>query len=101
MVASLSGTLYIGVTNNIERRVWEPKTGQFDGFAGRYQCDPAVYCESFDAVESAQDEKFGEGESLRMGGWKCRWVKSASASSFVFAAPESMAWAASGRASRR
>ena len=39
MVASLSGTLYIGVTNNIERQVWEPKTGQFDGFAGRYHCD--------------------------------------------------------------
>ena|SRR5882672_3664152 len=27
IVASLSGTLYIGMTNNIERRMWEHKSG--------------------------------------------------------------------------
>lgn len=30
-IASLSGTLYIGMTNNIERRIWEHKNGIFEG----------------------------------------------------------------------
>jgi putative endonuclease len=38
MVASHSGTLYIGVTNNIERRMFEHKSGQFEGFASKYHC---------------------------------------------------------------
>jgi hypothetical protein len=31
IVASLSGTLYIGMTNNIGRRLWEHKSGEFEG----------------------------------------------------------------------
>ena len=31
VVASRSGTLYIGMTNNIERRMWEHKNGVFEG----------------------------------------------------------------------
>jgi len=33
IVACLSGTLYSGMTNNIERRIWEYKNGIFEGFA--------------------------------------------------------------------
>ena len=33
IVASLSGTLYIGMTNNIERRSWEYKNGIVEGLA--------------------------------------------------------------------
>jgi hypothetical protein len=33
IVASLSGTLYIGMTNKIERRIREYKKGIFEGFA--------------------------------------------------------------------
>jgi predicted GIY-YIG superfamily endonuclease len=29
IVASRSGALYIGMTNNIERRAWEHKSGEF------------------------------------------------------------------------
>lgn len=50
IVASRSGTLYIGVTNNIERRMWEHKSGAFEGFASKYHCDRLVYHESFDDV---------------------------------------------------
>jgi putative endonuclease len=38
IVASLSGTLYIGMTYNLERRMWEHKSGAFEGFAGDYHC---------------------------------------------------------------
>jgi putative endonuclease len=43
IVASRSGTLYIGMTNNIERRMLEHKSGQFEGFASKYGCDRLVY----------------------------------------------------------
>jgi putative endonuclease len=33
IVASRTGTLYIGMTNGIERRMWEHKNGAFEGFA--------------------------------------------------------------------
>jgi len=53
IVASRSGTLYIGITNSSERRVWEHKTGQIDGFSRKYHCDRLVYFEAFDQVPDA------------------------------------------------
>ncbi len=53
IVASKSGTLYIGITNDIERRVAEHKSGEFEGFAGKYGCDRLVYYEKFDNVLKA------------------------------------------------
>jgi putative endonuclease len=53
MVASQTGTLYIGMTNNIERRVSEHKSGEFEGFAREYGCNRLVYYESFNEVQKA------------------------------------------------
>jgi putative endonuclease len=53
IVASCSGTLYIGMTNNIERRAWEHKNGQFEGFAREYHCERLVYYEAFGNVLDA------------------------------------------------
>ena len=53
MVASQTGTLYIGMTNNIERRMSEHKSGEFEGFAREYGCNRLVYYESFDEVQKA------------------------------------------------
>ena len=53
IVGSRSGTLYIGITSNIERRVREHKSGEFEGFASQYHCDRVVYYESFDDVNKA------------------------------------------------
>ena len=53
IVASLSGTLYIGMTNSIYRRALEHKRGQIEGFASKYGCAPLVHCESFDDVHHA------------------------------------------------
>lgn len=52
-IGSRTGTLYIGMTNNIERRIWEHKSGDFEGFAGKYHCNRLVYYESFDEVVKA------------------------------------------------
>jgi putative endonuclease len=57
IVASLTGTLYIGMTNNIERRMREHKSGEFEGFASKYRCDRLVYFEGFDDVRKAIDRE--------------------------------------------
>jgi putative endonuclease len=47
------GTLYIGVTNSLERRVWEHKTGMREGFSKRYGLKCLVYFEEFRDVHNA------------------------------------------------
>ncbi len=50
IVSSNSGTLYIGITNDIERRMREHKSGEFEGFASKYGCTRLVYYERYDQV---------------------------------------------------
>jgi putative endonuclease len=57
IVGSRTGTLYIGMTNNIYRRVLEHKSGEFEGFASKYHCTRLIYYESFDDVRNAIDRE--------------------------------------------
>ncbi len=50
IMASSSGTLYTGMTNDIERRVWEHKEGFNKGFTKKYKCNRLVYYEETDDV---------------------------------------------------
>ena len=45
--------LYIGVTNNLERRVAEHKSHSIKGFSQRYKTDKCVYYETFGNVKDA------------------------------------------------
>ena len=53
ILASDSGTLYIGVTNNIKRRVYEHKNGQIEGFTKKYNCKKLVYFEEYKDINDA------------------------------------------------
>ena len=53
IVASKSRVIYIGMTNNLERRVYEHKNDLADGFSKKYRCHRLVYFESFDDVLKA------------------------------------------------
>jgi putative endonuclease len=53
IVCSLSGTLYIGMTNSIYRRALQHKRGEIEGFSSKYHCDRLVYYESFDDVHKS------------------------------------------------
>ena len=53
MMASKTRTLYIGITNNLERRVWEHKQKETPGFTKRYDVTMLVYYESFGDVTVA------------------------------------------------
>ncbi len=49
-MASKSGTLYTGVTNDLERRVYEHRNGLAKGFTSRYRVKRLVYYESTNDV---------------------------------------------------
>ena len=45
--------MYVGVTNNLERRLYEHKNGLFDGFTKKYNVHKLVYYEYTTDVRSA------------------------------------------------
>lgn len=53
VVASRSLVLYIGVTNDLERRIWEHKNKAVRGFTARYNVDRLMYYEHFPRIEAA------------------------------------------------
>lgn len=53
ILASRTKTLYIGVTNDMERRVWEHKTGYVEGFTKKYNICHLVYYEDYESVRDA------------------------------------------------
>jgi putative endonuclease len=57
ILTNRSKTLYVGVTNNLLRRVWEHKFGNGSEFCKHYKIDRLVYYESFDDVRNAIDRE--------------------------------------------
>jgi putative endonuclease len=53
ILASLSKTLYIGVTSGLFARVEQHRNGVFDGFTKRYRIHRLVYFERFQYVNNA------------------------------------------------
>jgi putative endonuclease len=54
ILSSTSGTLYIGVTNNLKRRIMEhKKLSNNDSFTKKYSCFKLVYYECFSYVNNA------------------------------------------------
>ena len=53
ILTNRSGTLYVGVTSNLKRRVYQHKHGLTRGFTSNYAIDRLVYYESTTDVRSA------------------------------------------------
>ena len=45
--------LYVGVTNNLERRIFEHKNGLTDGFSKKYKLTKLIYFEEFNSINDA------------------------------------------------
>ena len=48
-----NGTLYVGITNNLAKRVWEHKNKKVEGFTKKYEIHHLVYLEQHNNPESA------------------------------------------------
>jgi putative endonuclease len=53
IMASVTGTLYIGVTNNLRRRIYEHQNEIYEGFSKKYKCHKLVFYEHYSIVSSA------------------------------------------------
>jgi len=51
IVASFNGVLYIGMTNDLNRRIFEHKSELIPGFTQKYKCHSLVYFESSNDVK--------------------------------------------------
>jgi len=66
LASKRNGTLYVGVTNNLARRLSEHKAKLVPGFTRQYEVDQLVYFEAFDSILEARARE----HSLR---WRRAW----------------------------
>ena len=67
LASKRNGTLYIGVTSDLVKRVWEHKYNMVEGFTKRYGVHQLVWYELHESMESAiLREK-------RLKDWKRSW----------------------------
>lgn len=67
LASKRNGTLYIGVTSNLHKRIWEHREGFADGFTKKYSVYRLVYYELFaDMYNAITREK-------RLKKWRRAW----------------------------
>ncbi len=67
LASKKNGTLYIGVTNDLQKRIFQHKAKQVDGFTKKYNISNLVYYEVYeDYWDAANREK-------RMKKWNRAW----------------------------
>lgn len=47
------GTLYIGVTSDLIKRIWQHKNKEIEGFSKKYNLKSLVYYQIFEEIEEA------------------------------------------------
>ena len=53
LASQKNGTIYVGVTSDIVKRVWQHKSDLVAGFTKEYQVHTLVWCEAHETMESA------------------------------------------------
>jgi putative endonuclease len=70
IMCGLTKVLYVGVTNDIERRNYEHKSKSFPGFTSKYGLDRLVYFEQHASIRNAIDR--GKTNQIMAGGQR-KW----------------------------
>jgi len=53
LASKRNGTLYVGITSDLVKRIWEHKNNMVEGFTKRYMVKEWVWYELHESVESA------------------------------------------------
>ena len=62
----VNSVLYVGVTSDLPKRIWEHKNEVVEGFSKKYKLHKLVYYETIDSIESAiEREKYIKGKSRK------------------------------------
>ncbi len=67
MASGRNGTIYLGSTDDLVRRVWEHRSGAIEGFTKRYRCKLLVWYEPHEDLMTARQREY------RMKEWKRAW----------------------------
>ena len=67
LASKRNGTLYIGVTSDLVKRIWQHKNNMVEGFTERYGVHQLVWYELHENMQSALERE------KRMKGWKRKW----------------------------
>jgi putative endonuclease len=67
MASRKNGTIYVGVTSDLIRRVYEHRESVVPGFTKQHGCDRLVWFEAFDDIQQARRRE------LQMKEWKRAW----------------------------
>jgi len=67
LASKRKGTLYIGLTSNLIKRIWEHKNNLVEGFTKRYSVHKLVWYELHESMESAIEQE------KRLKEWKRQW----------------------------
>ena len=67
LASKRNGTLYVGVTSNLVKRIWEHKNNMVEGFTKRYTVHRLVWYELHESMESALTRE------KRLKSWKRKW----------------------------
>lgn len=64
LASKRNGTLYTGVTSNLEKRIYQHKNNLIKGFTSKHNIKSLVYYEEFENIrEAIEREKFIKGKS--------------------------------------
>ena len=74
LASKRNGTLYIGVTSDMAKRVWEHKNDLVEGFTKRYDVHSLVWYELHESMESAIKREKSMKEWKRV--WKLELIES-------------------------
>ena len=75
LASKRNGTLYVGVTNNLARRIMEHKSKLVPGFTKQYGVDQLVYFEAFDSILEARTREHSMKRWRRA--WKIKLIEDA------------------------
>jgi putative endonuclease len=67
LASKRNGTLYVGVTSDLVKRVWEHKNDVAEGFTKRYRVHTLVWYELHGSMESAIERE------KRLKDWRRSW----------------------------